>query len=206
MIIPTLQFDEVGLRALRLSDQRTWNRIRRESAEWLRPWEATLPPEAETGPPASFAAMVLSARREARAGRLLPWAMTYRGDLVGQVTVGGIAYGSLRSASIGYWVAHAYAGRGITPRAVALAIDYCTDVLRLHRIEISIRPENTASLRVVEKLGMHLEGPRERYLHIDGDWRDHLTYVHFRSSDVDVMRSRVRDTPRMTPRTSNSSP
>ena len=28
----------------------------------------------------------------------MPWALTYRGDLVGQVTVGGIAWGSLRAA------------------------------------------------------------------------------------------------------------
>jgi ribosomal-protein-alanine N-acetyltransferase len=29
----------------------------------------------------------------------------------------------------------------------------------------------------VEKLGFRLEGTRERYLHISGDWRDHLTYA-----------------------------
>ena len=51
------------------------------------------------------------------------------------------------------------------------------DVLRLHRIEINIRPENAASLRVVEKLGLRREGERAAYLHIDGDWRDHVTYV-----------------------------
>ena len=47
----------------------------------------------------------------------------------------------------------------------------------LHRIEINIRPENAASLRVVEKLGFRFEGMRLRYLHIDGDWRDHSTYA-----------------------------
>ena len=206
MSIPTLRSGDVGLRPLRLQDQRAWTRLRKESAEWLRPWEATLPPDAEAGMPASFAAMVLAARREARAGRMLPWAMTFCGDLVGQVTVGGIAYGSLRSGSIGYWIARPFAGRGITPRAVALALDYCTDVLHLHRIEISIRPENAASLRVVEKLGMRLEGHREKYLHIDGDWRDHVTYVHFRSNETGVMQSRLRDTPISTPRRSNGLP
>ncbi len=43
------------------------------------------------------------------------------------------------------------------PTAVALAVDYCFQVMRLHRIEIAIRPENTRSLRVVAKLG---SGPR----------------------------------------------
>ena len=47
----------------------------------------------------------------------------------------------------------------------------------LHRIEIAIRPENTKSLRVVAKLGFRPEGLRPRYLHIDGDWRDHLVFA-----------------------------
>jgi ribosomal-protein-alanine N-acetyltransferase len=49
--------------------------------------------------------------------------------------------------------------------------------VRLHRVEINIRPENVASKRVVEKLGFREEGVRTRYLHIDGDWRDHISYV-----------------------------
>ncbi len=47
----------------------------------------------------------------------------------------------------------------------------------LHRVEINIRPENTASLRVVAKLGFRDEGLRRSYLHIDGDWRDHRTFA-----------------------------
>ena len=47
----------------------------------------------------------------------------------------------------------------------------------LHRIEIAIRPENTSSLRVVEKLGITEVGFAPRYLHIDGDWRDHRLFA-----------------------------
>jgi ribosomal-protein-alanine N-acetyltransferase len=63
------------------------------------------------------------------------------------------------------------------PTAVALSVDYCFGVLGLHRIEVCIRPENGPSRRVVEKLGFRSEGMRPRYLHIDGDWRDHLVYA-----------------------------
>ena len=69
------------------------------------------------------------------------------------------------------------AGRGIMPTAVALVGDYAIGVLRLHRLEINLRPENGASRRVVDKLGFAYEGRRERYLHIDGDWRDHDCFV-----------------------------
>jgi ribosomal-protein-alanine N-acetyltransferase len=97
--------------------------------------------------------------------------------LVGQLTVSSITWGSLRSANIGYWVDETVAGRGITPTAVALAVDHCFRAAGMHRIEICIRPENAASLRVVHKLGFRSEGLRRAYLHIDGDWRDHEAFA-----------------------------
>ena len=97
--------------------------------------------------------------------------------LVGQLTVSSITWGSLRSANIGYWVDQSVAGRGITPAAVALAVDHCFRAAGLHRIEVCIRPENAASLRVVHKLGFRSEGLRRGYLHIDGDWRDHEAFA-----------------------------
>ena len=97
--------------------------------------------------------------------------------LVGQLTVSSITWGSLRSANVGYWIDEAHAGRDITPTAVALAVDHCFQVCRLHRLEVCIRPENAPSLRVVEKLGFRPEGLRQRYLHIDGAWRDHATFA-----------------------------
>ncbi|MEY9935241.1 ribosomal-protein-alanine N-acetyltransferase [Catenulispora sp. GP43] len=97
--------------------------------------------------------------------------------LVGQLTVSSITWGSLRSANIGYWVDETVAGRGITPTAVALAVDHCFRAGGMHRIEVCIRPENAASLRVVHKLGFRAEGLRRAYLHIDGDWRDHEAFA-----------------------------
>jgi [ribosomal protein S5]-alanine N-acetyltransferase len=47
----------------------------------------------------------------------------------------------------------------------------------LHRVEVDIRPENAASLRVVEKLGLRREGFYERFLDIDGGWRDHVAFA-----------------------------
>ena len=49
-----------------------------------------------------------------------------------------------------------------------MVIDHCFTEVGLHRVEINIRPENAASLRVVEKLGLRREGFYERYLDIDG--------------------------------------
>src|SRR5690606_27177814 len=116
-------------------------------------------------------------RRLARRGEALTFVIEVDGELAGQLSVSPILLGSLRGAAIGYWVSRHVAGRGVAPTAVALAGDYCFTELGLHRLEINIRPENAASLRVVEKLGFRDEGLRRRYLHIDGDWRDHRTFA-----------------------------
>jgi len=171
----TLTEGAVSLRPLRQRDAREWRAVRARNAEWLRPWEATSPEPAVDAPP-TYSAMVRRLKAEAREGRTMPFVIAFGDVLVGQLTVGGIAWGSLRSAHIGYWVDQRVAGRGIMPTAVAMATDHCF-ATGLHRIEINIRPENMASRRVVEKLGFRPEGLRPRYLHIDGDWRDHLSFA-----------------------------
>lgn len=166
----------VRLRPLRRNDEAAWMRLRATNAAWLEPWDATSP-EPVTGHRPTFGQFVRTLDKQARSGVSLPLVIDHVGELVGQLTVSGITYGSLYSASIGYWVSRHVAGLGITPTAVALATDHCFGGLGLHRVEINIRPENRPSLRVVEKLGFRDEGLRERYLHIRGVWCDHRTFA-----------------------------
>lgn len=171
---------EVTLRPMKVRDQRVWREVNLRNRAWLSPWEATVPPPSPGRlPPArpNFRQMVRHLRNEAQAGRMMPFTVLYRGELRGQLTVAGITWGSMCSAHIGYWVDRAVAGRGVMPTAVALAVDHCFRTVGLHRVEICIRPENAPSRRVVEKLQFREEGLRPRYLHIDGDWRDHLVYA-----------------------------
>jgi ribosomal-protein-alanine N-acetyltransferase len=166
----------VVLRPLRRRDGNDWMRLRAENHDWLEPWEATSP-HGEGSGAATFGEYVRLLGQQARAGTTLPFAVELDGELVGQLTVSSIAFGSLCSGAIGYWVSRDVAGRGVIPTAVAMATDYCFQVLGLHRIEINIRPENARSLRVVEKLAFRDEGVRVRYLHIQGEWRDHRTFA-----------------------------
>lgn len=170
-----LEHGSIRLRPLTQRDRRAWQSVRARNGDWLRPWDATLPPGA-TDAAATFRGMVRTLRAAARQGTTLPFVLDVDGRLRGQVTIGGIHLGSLRGGHVGYWIDQAVAGRGIMPMAVALACDHCF-ACGLHRIEINIRPENHASIRVVEKLGFRYEGIRERYLHIDGAWRDHVSYA-----------------------------
>lgn len=174
----TLTEGAVGLRPIRLRDAGALRETRSRNSEWLRPWEPTYP-EMPLQPThiAPYLSMVRAIRREARKGIAMPWIITFDGELAGQLTIGGIAWGSARSALVGYWIDQRFAGRGITPTAVAMAVDHCFFAVGLHRVEANIRPENTASRRVVAKLGFVEEGLRRRQLHIDGAWRDHLCYA-----------------------------
>ncbi|MDO5681745.1 MAG: GNAT family protein [Propionibacteriaceae bacterium] len=179
-----LAHGEALLQPLRRRDKAAWDALRSYNRDWLQPWDATQPPGAEPGPP-TFAALVQILNRQAKFGQMLPWALWWTPQgapsaaprLVGQVTVSGITRGSAQSAQIGYWIDRRAAGRGLMPTSVALATDYCFETLGLHRMEVAIRPENGNSLRVVEKLGFRHEGRRLRYLHINGDWRDHEIFA-----------------------------
>lgn len=177
----SLRHGPVGLRPLRLRDESAWREVRSRNADWTGPWDSTSPPESEDDG-WTFRQQVRAFAREARAGRMLPWAITFedageRPVFAGQMTIAGIVRGSARLANAGYWVDRRWAGRGVVPTALALAGDHLFGVLRLHRLEVAIRPENTNSLRVVEKLGLRFEGLRPRFLHVDGDWRDHLIFA-----------------------------
>ena len=168
----------VSLRPIRVKDAAIWRDTRVRNAAWLRPGSRPTRRRRCTGPAwARTSAMARTMRREARQGLTLPWVVTYDEQFAGQLTVGSIVWGSSRSAQVGYWVDEAFAGRGVIPTALAMALDHCFFVVGLHRIEATIRPENHASRRVVEKLGFREEGLRRRSLHIDGAWRDHICYA-----------------------------
>lgn len=180
----------VGVRPLRLRDASAWVEVRVRNEGWLAPWEGrpqSLPigTWAERHSAAVFASMVRTLRREARAGRCLPFAVTYDGRLAGQVTVSGVTRGAFDSASVGYWVDERVSGRDIATTALALVVDHCFEAVGLHRVEADVRPENAPSLRVVQKLDFRAEGLHRRYLYIDGDWRDHRCFAVLREDAPD---------------------
>lgn len=165
---------QVVVRLLSTRDEGAWAATRRANQDWLDPWEATSP---VPSPTTTFRSYAREMRRLYRAGEAMPLVIEFDGRFAGQVSVSGVQRGSLLTAAVGYWVARPVAGRGVAPLAVAMAVDQCFLVWGLHRVEINIRPENAASLRVVEKLGFRDEGLRRAYMHIAGQWADHRTFA-----------------------------
>lgn len=180
-----LAHGEIEVRPLRARDATAWSEVRTRNERWLSPWEGRPPaqppaPWRDRHSPAVFALMLRATRREARAGRMLPFAVTVDGRLCGQITVNSIVRGAFDCGYVGYWVDERVAGRGVLPTALALVLDHCFGPVGLHRVEANVRPENAASRRVVDKLGFREEGLHARYLFIDEDWRDHVTYALLR--------------------------
>jgi [ribosomal protein S5]-alanine N-acetyltransferase len=168
----------VALRGPRVFDAAQWSRIRIRDREYLENWEPTATEGwTERNAMLSWPAQWSSLRSMARRGQALPFMITVNGELAGQITVGNIVRGSLRSAWIGYWVASNVAGGGVATAAVAMLTDHAFGEGGLHRVEATVRPENAASLRVLQKSSYREEGLFKRYLDVAGQWRDHLCFA-----------------------------
>ncbi len=168
----------IVLRTLRESDYEAWHEVRVRCHDWLVPWEprpAGAPHTAEDR--ASFAARCALRERERQIGSGYGFGIFVGDRFVGELTLSSIQRGPFQSASIGYWIDQAWAGRNLVPEAVVVTLRFAFEVLGLHRVEVSIIPRNTASRRVAEKLDLRLEGISERFLEIDGHWEDHVRYA-----------------------------
>lgn len=165
----------VRLRPIRLRDGAQWSRTRLADRAHLEPWEPATGADWETRHAiTSWPSVCSGLRSEARKGRMVPFAIELDDQFCGQLTIGNITHGALRSAWIGYWVVKAVNGGGVATAALALGVDHCFGPVGLHRVEATVRPENAASRAVLAKVGFREEGLLRRYLDVDGAWRDHL--------------------------------
>lgn len=174
---PALKGKRISLRLPEVSDYQEWAALRGASRAFLEPWE----------PRWALNELERSAWRRRlnryRADFANGNAMAFfifenaSGKLVGGITLGNIRYGVAQNAQIGYWIGEDYAGRGLMFEALLLVCDHAFDTLRLHRIEAACIPDNSRSIRVLEKAGFRREGLLRSYLRINGDWHDHYLYA-----------------------------
>ena len=167
------------LRPLVLEDFAQWREVRRRNADWLIKWEpmrvAGAPDPVESRD--AFAVRCGARQRERQLGTGFGYGIFVGGHFAGEINLSIVQRGPFQSAYVGYWVDEACAGQGYMPEAVVCLARAAFDDLHLHRIQISIIPRNTASRRVVEKLGIRDEGVAQRYLEINGVWEDHIRYA-----------------------------
>jgi len=167
------------LRPLVASDFQAWREVRRRNVDWLTKWEA----QRIQGQPDvvedrdAFAVRCSARQRERQLGTGYGFGIFINGDFAGEITLSAVQRGPFQSAYVGYWIDEKHAGNGYMPEALVVLTQFAFDELHLHRIQISIIPRNSASRRVVEKLGIRDEGIAARYLEINGVWEDHIRYA-----------------------------
>ncbi len=115
-----------------------------------------------------------------RDGTHYQWGVELEGAVVGTCTLACIDR-EHRRAELGFALARAFWGRGLILRALPALIRFAFEELDLHRIEADTDPRNTASMRVLERLGFQREGLlRERYFQF-GEAQDALVHGLLRS-------------------------
>ena len=175
----TLLGRRVLLRPLRREDFAAWREVRRRNRARLKRWEPkAVPGRPDTAEdPRAFSERCTARRRERQQGTGYGFGVFVEGRFRGEMNLSAVQRGPFQSCYVGYWIDEAVAGNGYTPEALVVAARFAFEDLRLHRLQVSIVPRNSASLRVVEKLGLRCEGLAERYVEINGVWEDHFRFA-----------------------------
>ena len=167
---------EVTVRPLTYSDATAWRDARRRNVAWLA--RGTRPSRRARTPGPRRSARWCGACTDRRGGaRHTPSPSMSTAASPARVTVNNVVRGSAQFASIGYWLDQRYAGRGVMPRAVALVVDHCftTAGAAPHRGRDPPGEHQLAAGRGEARAAQ--VGYAPKYLHIDGDWRDHRLYA-----------------------------
>lgn len=161
-------------------DFRPWSDLRRQSAEFLQPWEPSWSADHLTRK--GFVNRVYWANRSIAQGTAVPLFLIRReGNLViGAITLDNIRRGPSQAGTIGYWIGAEHSRQGYMQEALTALVHYAFEVLDLSRLESACLPENAASRALLEKCGYKYEGVAQSYLQINGRWRNHVLYANLR--------------------------
>jgi ribosomal-protein-alanine N-acetyltransferase len=176
----SVETDRMTLRLPKSSDHANWVQLRRESADFLQPWEPAWARDHFSKK--AFSSRVYSAARAADAGTGMPLFLIRRSDhlLLGAITLDNIQRGPAQCGTLGYWVGAPFARQGYMREAVEAVVHYAFNTLDLSRVQAGCLPENKASRGVLEKTGFKYEGVAQSYLQIAGRWRTHVLYANLR--------------------------
>lgn len=123
-------------------------------------------------------------------GTAATWAIEVDGRVAGVISLGHIqfAMAALRvdHGELGYWIAPALRGTGMTTEAGQAVVRFGFEDIGLHKIRVRCVEENIASRRVIEKLGFRLIGREEDDVWRDGRWWTMRSYELTTSEWTDV--------------------
>ena len=94
---------------------------------------------------------------------------------IGVFKVLGIDWQS-RRASVGWDVYRVYRGEGLGKRLVQAGVDFCFNVLNLHRLQADVLATNNASQKCAEAAGFQKDGVQTKAILRCGRWIDNVIY------------------------------
>ena len=175
---PVLESGGLRLRVPTNADYQAWRAVREQSRDHLKPFEPRWSPEDMTQ--RAFAERIRRASQQIADNAEFSFFLFDMSSgaerLLGGLTLSNIRYRAACHANLGYWMGIEAANRGYMTRAVALVLPFAFNTLKMQRLHAACLPHNDASSRVLEKNGFIREGFAEKYLQIDGQWRDHVLF------------------------------
>ncbi len=115
-----------------------------------------------------------SLREEPMLSKEIHFAVETDGDLVGTVRL--ILSPEHDKAKMGYWIGKEYWGNGYATEAAAAALAYGFNRLQLNRVCANCFDNNPASVKILERIGMTLEGTLRQHVKKWDEYRDLLIY------------------------------
>lgn len=96
------------------------------------------------------------------------------GLLICHVQISHVTRGIFQAAYLGYKIDFLHQGQGLMYEALQSVIEFAFNSLKLHRLMANHLPNNDRSGRLLHRLHFRQEGYAERYLYLNGEWRDHV--------------------------------
>ncbi|CAM3781160.1 GNAT family N-acetyltransferase [Mesobacillus thioparans] len=125
--------------------------------------------------PGQISTVIQMWEKSSREGSSFHFGIRYRGVLAGSISLHAIDWNNSQ-ASIGYYIAENWQGRGITVRTVKAMIDHAFYGHRLNRIEIRCGKDNHRSRAIPVKLGFTQEGVIRDGEYLNGNFHDLVVY------------------------------
>jgi ribosomal-protein-alanine N-acetyltransferase len=160
------------LRRARAGDVAALRAFAERNAEHLGPTSPRRPPDFHSD--GFWAQSVARGEDEFKGDQRVSMYVFEHDRIVGMVNLMNIVRGALQGCDLGYAIDREYQGKGLMYWAVQAGLSYAFGTLGLHRVQANHLPDNHRSARLLARLGFRREGLAQRFLLIDGAWRDHV--------------------------------
>jgi ribosomal-protein-alanine N-acetyltransferase len=146
-------------------DSKVVQKIQKENKSFLDPWRIPMNTD-------SSETKILSIR--------------YKDQIVGQIILWNFQEKYVKSCSISYWVIKEFTNMGVGTSAVNLVCEYAFNELGVDEIDATIQPENTPSIKLIEKLKFPHRKTIGEYEVFQGRWQGYTVYTIMKEQRGDL--------------------